>query len=101
MSAPVHPPVYRGGPDLTPTPRDVRIDASTGLLQPTHGISLSSDPTEVQRFGGAYEVVSVPEGLVIQQRGRRPTHYELMPAVAMRWDRYCELLNQVVLKPRS
>ncbi len=98
MSQPA-PRVYRGGSDLTPTLRDVKLDPRTGLLQLTHGVSLSSDPGELQRFGGPYEVVSIPDGLVIRQRGRRPTHYELMPAEPMPFERYRELLGKVVLKP--
>jgi hypothetical protein len=98
---PALPPVYRGGPDLTPLPRDVKVDPQTGLVQPTHGVSLSSDPADLRRFGGAYEVVSFPEGLVIRQRGRRITHFELMPAEAMTFERYRRLLEQVVLKAPS
>jgi len=93
------PRVYRGGPDLMPTVRDVKIDQATGLLKPTHGISLNADSAALHRFGGAYEVMSVPEGLLIQQRGKRPGHYELTPAEAMTWERYVELLRKVVLKP--
>lgn len=101
MPEPTLPSVYRGGSDLTPTPGDVKASPRTGLVQPTHGISLSSDPTELGRFGGAYEVVSIPEGLVIRQRGRRATHYELLPREAMTLERYRRLLGQVILKPIS
>ena len=90
--------VFRGGMDLTPTPADVKIDRGTGLLLPTHGVSLSSDPMLVERFGGAFQVESIVEGLVIRQRGKRLTHYELMPAQPMTMDRYQELLQRVVLK---
>jgi hypothetical protein len=39
----------------------------------------------------------IPEGLRVQQRGRDPGHYELMPAEPMPFERYLELLDQVVL----
>jgi hypothetical protein len=35
----------------------------------------------------------------MQQRGRDPGHYELMPAEPMSFERYVELLQQVVLRP--
>lgn len=52
-----------------------------------------------QRFGVASRVEFLPEGLKMQQRGRDPSHYELMPAEAMTFERYVELLKQVVLRP--
>jgi hypothetical protein len=42
---------------------------------------------------------SLLEGLTIQQRGRDPNHYELMPAEPMTFERYVALLTQVVLRP--
>ena len=90
----------RGGADLTPRRGiDVLIDRNTGLLRTDRGISLFDDPTRVEQFGGAYRVESIPEGLQIQQRGRDPGHYELMPAEPISFERYVELLKQVVLRP--
>jgi len=53
----------------------------------------------VDRFGAAYAVESIPEGLKMQQRGRDPGHYELMPAEPMTFETYIQLLTQVVLRP--
>lgn len=92
--------LFRGGPDLTPRLGiDVLIERNTGLLRTDRGISLFDDPATVGRFGAAYTVESFPEGLKIQQRGRDPGHYELMPAEPMTFERYVELLKQVVLHP--
>lgn len=57
------------------------------------------DPTTVERFGGAYRVESIPEGLKMQQRGRDSGHYELMPAEPISFERYVELLKHAVLRP--
>ena len=91
--------LFRGGADLTPRRGiDVLIDRNTGLLRTDRGISLFDDPAQVEQFGGAYRVESIPEGLTIQQRGRNPGHYELMPADPISFERYVELLKQVVLR---
>jgi hypothetical protein len=92
--------LFRGGADLTPRLGiDVLIDRNTGLLRSDRGTSLFANPATVERFGGAYRVESIPEGLKIQQRGRDPGHYELMPAEPLSFERYVELLQQVVLRP--
>jgi len=91
--------LFRGGSDLAPRlGTDVLADRTTGWLRTDRGISLFDDPARVTRFGGAYEVESVPDGLKVQQRGRDPGHYELMPAEPMTFERYVELLEQVVLR---
>jgi hypothetical protein len=74
---------YRGGTNLKPRPFEVKIDPVTGLLQPTHGISVFSRPDSLDRFGGAFRVTCVPEELTIIQRGRDPTHFEIVPARPM------------------
>lgn len=75
------------------------MERNTGLLRTDRGISLFNDPAKAERFGVAHAVESLPEGLKMQQRGRDPGHYELMPAEPMTFDRYVELLKQVVLRP--
>jgi hypothetical protein len=92
--------VFRGGADLTPRLGiDVLLERNTGLLRTDRGISLFDDPAKAERFGTVYVVESIPEGLNIQQRGRDPSHYELMPAAPMTFARYVALLTQVVLHP--
>lgn len=77
---------------------DVLLDRNTGLLRTDRGISLFSNAVRVERFGGAYQVEFVPEGLKFEQRGRDPEHYELMPAEPMTLNQYAELLDEVALR---
>jgi hypothetical protein len=92
-------PLYRGGSDLTPRVNvDVVVDKNTGLLRTSRGISLFDNPDSVRKFGGAYRIESIPEGLVIRQRGQNLSHYELMPAEPMTLERYLDLLSRVVTK---
>ena len=89
---------YRGSQDLTPGPRDLTIDKATGLVLPKGGISLNTDPGQLQKFGGAHKVVSIPSGLEIVQQGRNPTHHVLRPIRAMTLDEFQQFLQQVVLE---
>ena len=90
---------YRGGTSLKPWLDQVRIDPSTGLLRTTHGISVWSRPDNLERFGGPYRVSSLPDELRIIQRGRNPTHYEIVPAFPMPLAEYEDLLTKIVLVP--
>ncbi len=56
---------YRGGTNLKPRLRDVQMDSATGLVQPTRGISVFSQPANLERFGGAYRVTNLPPNLQI------------------------------------
>jgi hypothetical protein len=87
--------VYRGGSDLTVKPGETKV--INGQVQPTHGLSLETDPTRLGRYGGARKVVSIPDELQIIQRGKRDTHFELVPKVPMSPERYQELVDQTVL----
>jgi hypothetical protein len=88
---------YRGGNSLRPRPGEVRIDPATGLLRPTHGVSVFDRPDNLDRFGGAYEVMTVPDKLRIVQRGRDPHHFEIVPAYSMPQAEYEEALQQIDL----
>jgi hypothetical protein len=92
------PRIYRGGDSLQARPKiDVKIDAQTGLVKPTRGVSLSTDAAGLaQRFGSAKEVVSIPEQLQVVRTSA--THYELAPRYAMTFEEYQSLLSQVILK---
>jgi len=92
--------VFCGGPDLTPRLGiDILLELNTGLLRTDRGISPFDDPAKAARFGEVYVVESFREGLKMQQRRRDPSHYELMPSEPMPFERYVELLTQVVLRP--
>lgn len=91
--------VYRGGSTLIARPHDVKIDRVTGLLRKTHGVSVDSDANEVARFGGAFRVGALPQGLKLIQRGQRKSHYEIVPAHPMLFDEYQDLLAEIDLSP--
>jgi hypothetical protein len=88
---------YRGGRDLRPRPHDVKIDSQTGQLRTGYGISVYDNPARVARFGGAFRLDGIPEGLKVIQRGRDPEHFEVGPAYPMTLDEYADLLAQVTL----
>jgi hypothetical protein len=88
---------YRGGSSLQLRPGEARVDPATGLERTTHGISVFDRPDNLDRFGGAHEVVSLPDKLRIIQRGRDPHHFEIVPAVPIPLAEYEEALRQIVL----
>jgi hypothetical protein len=88
--------VFRGGKDLTLKPGETRIDKPTGLVKTTHGPSLDVNPSNVQRFGGAYRIRSIPPELKIIQRGRIE-HFEIVPRKPMTLDEFQRLLNLIEL----
>ncbi|MNI87779.1 hypothetical protein D3C81_1951280 [compost metagenome] len=67
----------------------------------THRVSLDVEPGTLVRFGGAYRIDSLPEGLTIIQRGKRAEHYEIVPSYNMTVDQYQKLLNQIVVSPTN
>jgi hypothetical protein len=90
---------YRGGTNLMPKPFEVKLDRASGLVQPTHGISVFSRPDHLERFGGAYRLTNLPEVLTITQRGRDPTHFEVVPAHPMTLAEYENALSKIILVP--
>jgi hypothetical protein len=52
----------------------------------------------VERFGGAYEVKSIPPELQVIQRGTKLGHYEIVPRQPMTVARFQELLSKIVAK---
>ena len=72
----------------------IAVEGASGLLKPGNGISLDSNAGKLGRFGGAFEVVSIPPEIeIVNTHG---THFELAPREATSSQRYQELLNQVV-----
>ncbi len=90
--------VYRGGNDMTLKQGEYRLD-SNGLVKTTHGVSVNTDAGAVAKFGGAYKVQSLPDGLKIIQRGKNLMHFEIVPQYAMPLNQYQSLLYQVQLIP--
>jgi hypothetical protein len=90
-------PVYRGGNSLElDNIKHVRV--KDGLVQPTHGLSLSLNPHKLSKFGGGFRIVHIPDELQIIHRGIDRYHYEIVPKIPMTVEKYKELLKQVVLE---
>jgi hypothetical protein len=90
---------YHGGNSLKPRRMDVKLDPATGLVKPERGVSISTSPDGLDRFGGAYVLGPIPPELQVIQIGRDPHHHEIVPVAPMPWDRYEELLGQIPLAP--
>jgi hypothetical protein len=86
------PPVYRGGKDLTPG--EGQVKSLNGKIN--RGTSLNFNPTGLDRFGGAYRIKSLPEGLGIAQRGPDLGHFEIVSTRQMDEAEYLNLLKKVV-----
>ncbi|MDF1488271.1 hypothetical protein P0D62_07925 [Tessaracoccus sp. HF-7] len=78
---------YRGAkqgqePSFQPSPRDYKVNKSTGRVEPTHGVSVFDNPESVSNRGFVPHRVdqdSVPPELRIIQRGVDPHHFEIVP----------------------
>jgi hypothetical protein len=88
---------YRGGSWLRPRPSEKRLDPVSGLILPTHGVSVFNVPDNLDRFGGAYQLSKIPDKLRIIQRGGNPNHFEVVPAYPMSLVEYEEALDQISL----
>lgn len=90
---------YRGGGTVIARPHEVVFDPATGMVMPAHGVSVSTRPDKLTRFGGPYRVTNVPPELAIVQVGRNRYHYEIIPKHPMRFDEYQGHLDKIVLVP--
>lgn len=70
---------YRGGQNLDAKSNEYKVDLVTGYLKSTHGVSVETDLAALARFGEVRRIKSVPAMLKIVQRGRRLTHFEIVP----------------------
>ena len=96
MSAPLY---YRGGPSLAPRRMDVKFNRTTGMVRPERGVSVSTRPDGLERFGGVNELGPLPPHLTAVQIGRDPYHFEIIPVREMPFDEYARLLWQITLTP--
>jgi hypothetical protein len=90
---------YRGGSSLKPRRSEVKIDARSGLLRPTRGVSVyhRSDHPNLSLFGGAHLLGPIPEKLSVIQIGNDLAHHEIIPAVPMTFEEYEALLDLIPL----
>lgn len=91
--------IFRGGNSFKVKTNEVKINTETGLLKTTHGVSVNVDASKVSKFGGAYKLDSLPEGLKIIQRGADAGHFEIVPAKPMTMNEFQWLLNQIKTSP--
>jgi hypothetical protein len=107
-SATEGPSFYRGAkpgeaPSFEPRPTDFKVDAATGTVKPTHGVSVFDNPGSVTSKGlvpHEVDLLSVPPELQIIQRGADPTHFEITPQVGSNLtpEQYKGLMCQIVCK---
>ena len=88
-------PVYRRVKDFTVKPNEIKIDTKTELIKDTHGVSVDVNPDTVAKFGEAYKIDSLLEGLKIIQRGLRPEHFEIALSTPMTLEEFQQLLNLI------
>jgi hypothetical protein len=88
------PPVYRGGDSFDLDVSEFRFSTTDPSLN--KGLSLSTDALDMKkRFGKAREIISLPEGLAIKQRGKNLDHYEIVPTRDMTFAEFKKLLELV------
>jgi hypothetical protein len=71
------------------------------MVLPERSVSLNIDPSTLERFGGAYTMDPLPEGLKVVQSGRDSGHYVISPIEPMPLWRFEELLRRIKLTPIS
>lgn len=84
--------------------REFKVDSTTGLVKPSHGVSVFDNPESVSGKGFVpheLDPESVPRSLKIEQRGRDPKHFENMPREPTRVEQYKEDLSKITVKPNS
>ncbi len=79
---------------MTFKPNEIRLDAN-GMVQSTHGVSVNTNASGLERFGGARQISTVPDGLQIIQRGANVSHFEIVPSRPMSPEQFQQLLNKV------
>lgn len=91
------PPVYRGGDNFDLDVSEFRFSATDPGSN--KGLSLSTDALDMKkRFSKAREIISLPEGLAIKQRGKNLDHYEIVPTRDMTFGEFKKILELVKSK---
>lgn len=83
-----------------PMPNEYRVDATTGFVKPTHGVSVFDNPESVVSKGfepHRIDLTSIPSDLQIIQRGNDPHHYEITPrsGTSLLPEEYAALLRRI------
>jgi|GEM_PF-3980431 len=90
--------IYRGGGKFVISDKDIKIDPNTGMVKTTHGVSVNTSAEKIDKFGGAYEITSMPEELQIIQRGKDQSHFEIVPKEEMSKEKFQGFLNKIETK---
>ncbi|MEV4110944.1 polymorphic toxin-type HINT domain-containing protein [Nonomuraea sp. NPDC049695] len=90
-------------PSFVPRPNDFKVDAETGFVRETHGISVFDNPESVSLKGFVPHQIdesSIPRTLRVIQRGRDPRHYEIVPAPGANLtpERYAAELGKIKIR---
>lgn len=80
-------------------PGEVKVDKSTGMVTRQRGVSLNTDAGKMSKYGGAYQIDSLPDGLQVKQVGSDPGHYEIVPEYPMSQADFQSKLNQIKTSP--
>lgn len=86
---------YRGGDSFKARELDVKMTEGQ-IVQPTRGVSLNTDKSQLSRFSKISQVDSIPDSLRIIQRGENPTHYEIIPKFSMTFEKFNEELSKII-----
>ena len=94
--------IFRGGNELKLKPGEFKTDPTTGNVKPKQGPSVNTNPHDpnVQTYGGANQIESIPPTLKIIQRGTKPhqrTHFHIEPREPMTPDEFQRELSKVKL----
>src|SRR5262249_49868474 len=70
-------------PNFVPRPNDYKVDAETGFVRETHGVSVFDNSGSVSSKGFIPHQIdesSFPDTLRVIQRAKDPRHFETVPA---------------------
>lgn len=87
-----------GFPDCRKTSPHGFRQQSRCLHHKPQGLSLNTNPMDpfIQKYGGAFPVEQIPDGLQVLEVGR-PGHFVVAPEAPMTFEKFLELLKQVKL----
>jgi RHS repeat-associated protein len=92
--------VFRGGTDFTLKPGEFRVTPNG--VYPAKGLSLNADPFKAVPYGGAYRIVSIPDGLDIIHTPSKanPMHFDVIPKdLSISDEGFQNLLNKIKIEP--
>jgi len=90
-------------PSFLPKPNDYKVDAETGFVKESHGVSVFDNSGSVTSKGFIPHQIdesSFPDTLRVIQRGKDPRHFEIVPAPGANLtpERYAEELSKIKVR---